>query len=141
MEKSFRTKRNITEITRYCNCILGYLDIETNYIPSIQEFILSNGSEKLVINVIGDKRYIHNEINKFISKYIHSEDYQPFPFSYKTIALAITAEVLEHYGISFDLIQILKEFEISLDEFDKMSDRVRQWAKKNYWTDSIDYYV
>ena len=138
MEKSYKTKRNIYEISRYASLILNYLNIDTT---NFKIFNAISIDDSLVLDVSNDNRYIRNETLNMIERYIESDDYTPYPYSYKVISLSIVSEVLEHYNISFNIIDLLKQYNISLDEFDKMNDRIRIWARKNYWKDNLEYYV
>ena len=138
MVKSYRIKRNIYEISRYASLMLNYLNIDTSNFSIYNSIDLD---ELMIIDVSRDKRYVRNEVMNMIDKYINSDDYIPYPYAYKVISLSIVSEVLEHYSISFNLIDLLKQYDISLDEFDRMNDRIRIWAKKNYWKDNIEYYT
>ena len=138
MVKLYRTKRNIYEVSRYASLILNYLNIDTS---NLNLYNAIDIDDLMMIDVSKDSRYIRNEVMNMIDKYLNSDDYIPYPYAYKVISLSIVSEVLEHYDISFDIIDLLKQYNISLDEFDKMNDRIRLWAKKNYWKDNIEYYT
>ena len=129
--------RNIYQTIRHANFMLNYLAIDTAYHPVYDVLEID---DNIVLNAIGDRRYIRNEVYNMIEKYINSNEYSPYPYSYKVISLAIIAEVLEHYNISYDLVSLLKAYDISLNAFDNMSYRIREWARKNYWRDSITYF-
>ena len=58
----------------------------------------------------------------------------------EALSLALVVEVLEHHNFKYNLNELLSSFDISLDRFDIHSYRVREFAKKYYWKDGVDYW-
>ena len=125
--------------------MLNYLDIDSHVryrlFPDFQIDETDELDNEYYLNfvVYRDMRDVRDEVYTLFHQYRYSDEYPSRGYENKTLAAVIVTEVLDKYDIKYNLFSLLKEFEISIGEFEKLSYRLRQWADKNYWENSVEY--
>lgn len=115
--------------------VLSYIGIRNTYsykyTPSIDNTVSIKETNPHTNIIIKDFIYLTNQYLENTNIRIWDKE---------AFSMAVVFEVLEHYNYKFNPINILNDFDISLDRVDKHSYRIRQFAKLNYWKDNPEYW-